>query len=354
MALIGGAPMNVRKLLAIIVLAAGVAMIVLPLAFNSFTRADQAQQLLDGARPIVAPPHLQQEFLAGLQTARQTEQLLTGPGFAQLARELRETPAQFQAQVATRWPAVARAQQQAPAIDAAAMAILTNLEHHQHDFQLADAIPVSGFPLVSSIWIIVTFGALVVAAALWLLFRPGVVPAVAITALGVVFVASAFALSLPAKTSAAHRVIASLTISRAKNAKIRAEFETVDAAFGQVQTQLLPQVAQQAGTYPGTLRSQLDRAVPALAADLNQIPLILDHFGDAVQFRENNVNNVPPVRSFPFQALMWAEIALGALVAIALGPGLRPATKRSGSISIADGRPSSIYSWSRRGSPPPS
>lgn len=322
-----GGPMNVRKLLAIIVLAAGLAMIVLPLAFNSFTRANQAQQLLDGARPIVAPPHLQQEFLAGLRTARQTEQLLTGPGFVLLAHELSETPAQFQAQVATRWPAVARAQQQAPAIEAATMAILANLEHHQHDFQLADAIPVSGLPLVSSIWINVAFGTLVVAAALWLLFRPGLLPAAAVTVLGVVFVASAFALSLPAKTSAAHRVIASLTISRAKNAKVRAEFETVNAGFGQVQTQLLPQVAQQAGTYPGTLRSQLDAAVPGLAADLNQIPSILDHFGEAVQFRENNVNNVPSIRSFPFQALLWAEIALGALVAVA------------GAISVAASRP---------------
>ena len=318
--------MNVRKVPAMIVLVAGLAMIVLPLAVNSFTRANQAQQLLDGARPIVAPPHLQQEFLGGLETTRQAEQLLTGPGFAQLARDLGETPAQFQAQVATRWPAVARAQQQAPAIDAAAMTILTNLERRQHDFQLADAIPVSGFPLVSSIWILVVFGALVVAAASWFLLRPGVVPAAAITALGVVFVASAFATSLPAKTSAAHRVIASLTISRAKNAKVRAQFETVNAAFGQVQTQLLPQVAQQLGTYPGALRSQLDTAVPGLAVGLSQIPPILDHFGGAVQFRENNVSNLPPVRSFPFQALMWAEIALGALVAV--GGGLSVAASR--------------------------
>jgi hypothetical protein len=328
---------NVRKVAAMIVLVAGLAMIVLPLAFNSFTTANQAQQLLDGARPIVAPPHLQQEFLAGLQTASQTEQLLTGPGFALLARDLGETQAQFQAQVATQWPAVASAQQQAPAIDAATMTILANLERHQHDFQLADAIPVSGFPLVSAIWILVAFGALVVAAALWLLRRPGVVPAVAITALGVVFVASAFATSLPAKSSAAHQVTASLTITPAKNAKILAQFETVNAAFGQVQTQLLPQVAQQLGTDPGTLSSQLDTAVPGLAADLSQIPLILDHFGGAIQFRENNVNNVPPVRSFPFQALLWAEIALGALVAVGGGVSLaasRP-RRRAGQIGTS-------------------
>jgi hypothetical protein len=319
--------MNVRKVAAMVALVAGLAMIALPLAFNSFTTASQAQQLLDGARPIVAPPYLQQEFLAGLQTTTQTEQLLTGPGFALLASDLGETQAQFQAQVDTQWPAVASAQQQTPAIVAATQAILTNLERHQHDFQLADAIPVSGFPLVSAIWILVVFGALVVAAASWLLLRPGLAPAVAITALGVAFVASAFATSLPAKTSAAHQVIASLTITPAKNAKILAQFETVNAAFGQVQTQLLPQVAQQLGTDPGTLSSQLDTAVPGLAADLSQIPLILDRFGGAVQFRENNVNNVPPVRSFPFQALMWAEIALGALIAV------------GGGISVAASRP---------------
>lgn len=327
MAAIWGA-MTVRKLPAVIALVAGLAMIVLPLAFNSFTRANQAQQLLDGARPIVAPPYLQQQFVGGLQTAKQTEQLLTGPGFTQLADDLGEAPAQFQAQVATQWSAIALAQQQAPAIDAATLAILTNLEHHQHDFQLADSIPVSGFPLVSSIWIIVAFGAFVVAAALWLLFRPGVVPAVAITALGIVFVASAFALNLPAKASAAHQVLASLTISPAKNAKIQAEFATVTAAFGQVQTQLLPQVAQLLGTDSGTLTSQLDTAVPGLAADLSQIPSILDRFGGAIQFRENNVDNVPPVRSFPLQALLWADIALGAVVAV------------SGGLSVAASRPS--------------
>jgi hypothetical protein len=318
--------MTVRKVPAMVVLVAGLAMIALPLAFNSFVTASQAQQLLDGAHPIVAPPYLQQEFLAGLQTTSQTEQLLTGPGFALLAGDLGETHAQFQAQVATQWPAVASAQQQAPAIDAATQAILTNLERHQHDFQLADAIPISGFPLVSAIWTLIAFGALAVAAASWLLLRPGLAPAAAITTLGVVFVASAFATSLPAKASAAHQVIASLTITPAKNAKILAQFETVSAAFGQVQTQLLPQMAQQLGTDPGTLSSQLDTAVPGLAADLSQIPLILDHFGGAVQFRENNVNNVPPVRSFPFQALMWAEIALGALVAV--GGGLSLAASR--------------------------
>ena len=49
-------------------------------------------------------------------------------------------------------------------------------------------------------------------------------------------------------------------------------FETVNAAFGQVQTQLLPQVAQKLGTYHGALGSQLDTAVPGLAAGLNQFP----------------------------------------------------------------------------------
>jgi Bacterial protein of unknown function (DUF937) len=318
--------MTMRKVPAMVVLVAGLAMIVLPLAVNSFTTANQAQQLLDGARPIVAPPYLQQEFLAGLQTASQTEQLLTGPGFALLASDLGQTPAQFQAQVAAQWPAIVSAQQQAPAIEAAAQAILSNLERHQHDFQLADAIPVPGFRLVSAIWILLIFGALVVAGASWFLLRPGLAPAVAITALGVVFVVSAFATSLPAKASAAHQVTASLTITPAKNAKILAQFETVSAAFGQVQTQLLPQAAQQLGTDPGTLSSQLDTAVPGLAAGLSQIPLILGHFGGAVRFRENNVSNVPPVRSFPFQALLWTEIALGALAAA--GGGLSLAVSR--------------------------
>jgi hypothetical protein len=36
------------------------------------------------------------------------------------------------------------------------------------------------------------------------------------------------------------------------------------------------------------------------------------------------VNNVPPVRSFPFQALMWVDIALGALVAVGGGLTLGP------------------------------
>jgi hypothetical protein len=93
-----------------------------------------------------------------------------------------------------------------------------------------------------------------------------VVPAAAITALGIVFAASTFALNLPAKASAAHQVLGSLTISPAKNAKIQAQLETVNAAFGQVQTQLLPQVAQVLGTDSGTLTSQLDTAVPGLAA----------------------------------------------------------------------------------------
>jgi hypothetical protein len=318
--------MTVRKVPAMVVLVAGLVMIALPLAFNAFSTASQAQQLLDGARPIVAPPYLQQEFIAGLQTASQTEQLLTGPGFALLASDLGETQAQFQAQVDTQWPAVASAQQQAPAIDAATQAILTNLERHQQDFQQASAIPISGFPLVSAIWVLVAFGALVVAAAAWFLLRPGLAPAIAITALGVVFVVSAFAASLPAKASAAHQVIASLTITPAKNAKILGQFDTVTAAFGQVQTQLLPQLAQQLGTDSGTLSSQLDTEVPGLAGDLSQIPLILDHFGGAIQFRENNVNNVPPVRGFPFQALMWADIALGGLVAV--GGGLSLATSR--------------------------
>lgn len=327
--------MNVRKLPVIIVLAAGLAMIVLPLAFNSFTRADQAQQLLNGARPIVTPPALQQQFVAGLQTASQTEQLLIGPGFAQLASDLGEAPAQFQAQVDAQWPAIAGAQQQASAIDATTLTILTNLERHQHDFQLADSIPVSGFPLTSSIWILVVFGVIVIAAALWLLFRPGLVPAVAITALGVVFVVSAFALNLPGKASAAHQVLSSLTISPAKDAKIQADFETVSAAFGQVQTQLLPQVAQAVGTDPAALSSQLDAAVPGLAAGLSQIPSILDRFHGAIVFREANVNNVPPVRSFPFQELLWAEIALGAVVAV--GGGLSVMVSRSRRQAVAGG-----------------
>jgi hypothetical protein len=74
--------MKARRLAGGMVLIAGLTMAVIPLALDTVTRAHQAQDLLDGARPTVAPPYLDRDYQAPLALAQHTLQLLTGPAFS--------------------------------------------------------------------------------------------------------------------------------------------------------------------------------------------------------------------------------------------------------------------------------
>ena len=296
----------------------GLSLVVIPLALGSLGKATKAQHVLDGARPIVAPPFLEQEYESGLRTAVATEALITGPVFTELAAALNETPAQFQAYVTTSFPAVATGQQQAATIEQLAAGILANLQLHQHDFQLADSIPVHGMPLDAGVWTVLAMGAVVAAAGVWLWLRPSAWPAgIVALVLGLGFVIFAFVTNVPDKSAAAHRVIASVTIGRAKNQLVRSRFNIVNGAFTQFNDQLIPAVAARLGATPASLQQQLTSSVPDLRADLAQLPAILGHFDEATTFRERNLGNFNAVRNFPFETVVWVELGVGAVIGLA-------------------------------------
>jgi hypothetical protein len=57
--------------------------------------------------------------------------------------------------------------------------------------------------------------------------------------------------------------------------------------------------------------------VPGLGSGLAQFPAVLDHFGQAVRFREKNVDNLAAVRHYPFETVVWIELSLAFVLALA-------------------------------------
>ncbi|NNF55101.1 MAG: hypothetical protein HKN03_11750 [Acidimicrobiales bacterium] len=308
-----------RRSAALLVAAVGVVFLVSTLANNLFTVGPDFEEMIDDFRPA-----LTEESIA---TAKTDLVMLEGVGaefeaaiVPAVAPQLGMTEAEFMSFIEANFPDVASGVAALPEIVPTFNGLVDTLDSQRDLFQSADEIPTEALPATTVPWgfLVAGISLLVIGA---LLFKPGWLAVALAGGFGVLVVGVVLVLSLIPKAADADELNDNLRpiytpelVEQAKGALI-----TVEAMGTQMQTEMLPALAQQLGMDQTQLNGFLGENFPATAQALGSMPEALGRFGDLTQTFDDNLDNYETIEPVSFFPIIWtlmvgAWIVLGAAV----------------------------------------
>jgi hypothetical protein len=312
----------VSRVVAVVAVVLGVALIVVTLALSMFSRTDGAQKVVDAFR---VNPMSQQ----GLRTLRADFVVVRAGGVQlvnglapTLARQLGLSPAQFEAYLKAKFPAVATAVAKIPGYNTYVGAYIPRLEANRKNFEAADSLPGLGLPVDSTPWLMVGLGVLVALAGLLGLRSQSRGPIIAIGVLGLVLSVGTLALSIPSKASDA-RTVATVgrdALSAQKVQLAQTGAGEVDRLVTQTETQLVPALAAKLHTTPAQVSATIAKDFPAVATFLARwhSDLRTKAFTIAAAQRAH-VNDFAEADAVPFKTLPWLLIVPGIVLVVLAG-----------------------------------
>ena len=137
----------------------GLTLVLAIIASSTFSRADDGQRATDLVRAELTRQGLARHR-ADYELAKNGVQQFYDEALPAFAMQLGITPQAFGQIVEARYPAVGKLADPSVRAQSFTLAdsIVTNLERHQHDFEEADAIPVSWLPMTVGPWVGVVVG----------------------------------------------------------------------------------------------------------------------------------------------------------------------------------------------------
>ena len=228
-------------------LAVGVGLIVVTFAFSRFDAADAADEVVNGAAPLVTQPGVQR-IRDDLDRVTSTAAAISGPGLDRLGAISGEGRRALVAQVEEREPRFTDNLGALPMIGKLAEKVVGNLERRLGEFDSAESLPGLGMTLESATWaqLVLAFG-LVVLGVVGLL-RPRRLLAGAVIAVGALLVAVPLALSYPEKTADTDAVLDSLRPFTVEKVKAREDgLATARGVFDDFRGEVIPLVARRTG-----------------------------------------------------------------------------------------------------------
>jgi hypothetical protein len=305
----------VRRVAAIVLMLGGLALVVIPLAAHAYTAAPPTQRVLDTFRPVMTKPAID-TIRADLNQLDSASQQLNTTVIPALAAQLKLTPDQLSAALATRYPAVANGVTALPGIVTTFKGVGNLLDTQRSNFKAADTVPAPGLPITLVPWTMLLAGLASIGAGTLLLVRRGVRPAAVTLGAGAVIVALVLALNLPHKAVAADHLVNAFrpVITTTVVTQARHDLGTVAALTTELETKLIPDVATQLNTTPAQLQAGLALQAPAVATALARMPIYSATFialVNKVDSRVADFRQTKRVRSLTF--LDWLLLAVGGL-----------------------------------------
>lgn len=305
-----------RKTAAALVVLLGAAMLVMTFANNLFKVGPAFESLIDDFRP-----HLEQTAidtaradLSGLSAAGTELQTTMLPA---LAQQMGMTPAQLQAYIGTQFPDVTAGMQALPQITTTFNGLVTSLDEQQPLFRSADAIPTESLPATTVPWSIAVAGGVLVLVGVAIWRRPRFGAALAL-GLGVVLVVLPLALSTPQRAGDADDLNANLEpiYTASLVAQAQGALTTIQAMGTELQSEMLPALAQRLQMTPAQLQQMMVTSFPATTAALQDLPEAMPRFDLMVSAFEDNLDNYDVLKPVGFARIIWAVMALGLATAV--------------------------------------
>jgi uncharacterized membrane protein YphA (DoxX/SURF4 family) len=302
-----------RRIPSLLIGGIGVVLILVTLTANLFRAGPAFERVTDNFRPEMKAGQLAQlrQDVNGL-AAVQAE--FTTKAIPQLATALKTTPQQLSASLGQQYPAVVAGLQNVPRTTEQFNGVLNVLDAERARFADADAIPTQSLPVTTVPWGLVGAGLLCIGVAFILPRRRGAASAVA---LGVLLVAAPLLLSLPGKSDAADTMNSHLKpvytaelVSGAKQSLVG-----MQAMGSELQTKLMPGLAQMLKMSPQQLQAYLAGNFPAVTAGLTSMPAALGRFDTLVKTFDSSLADYNTAKKTTLVPIVWVLLAAGLLVA---------------------------------------
>lgn len=299
------------------VLVAGIAIVVVGLMNGLFTVAPAFENLTDGFRDTVMSDQAIVATRADIAALSAVNTEMSEKVVPTLSAQLGMDQAAFKGFLATQYPAVAAGTAALPGIVGEFDGVVGLIESQQANFQSADALPTSGIPATTLPWMILGIGLVGIAVGVWMFFgrRPAAWTAVVV---GGVVVATTLSLSFIGKSSAADAmndafrpVYTAQLVEQSTGA-----LQTVAAMGTEMQTGLIPGLAEALGMTVPEVQAFVASEFPATAAALQSLPAAMGRFQTTVGVFAAQLDNYDTIKDTALTPLAWTILLGGVVMAL--------------------------------------
>jgi hypothetical protein len=313
-----------RRAVAVLTVAVGLGLVVLPLAESLFDRTAAGQRVLDGFRHLTADDagfaQLKEDMDATVASGSQFRNEMAPA----LAEDLGMSKREFAAFVEADFPRIAAGAAATPEGNAFLEPFVAKLVATKPKFRTVEDAPTAGLPVTTIPWMLVGAGLLLAGIGLAALRTPGRGPLVAVAVLGAGLVVLPLAWSLPGAASDAEKVVdvARPALSPKTTALATELNNATDQIVVDTQVGLIPAVADRTGVPVSELTRRLTREFPATMSYLADWPAIEDRNAVLLNAMSATYPDFRQAERIPFTTLLWLVIGAGIVLVLAAGAAL--------------------------------
>ncbi len=294
-----------------LVVVAGLVLITSTFINNLFEVGPAFEEMIDDFRPMLTDEALgtAKADIGGLAAVADEFQNAVIPGMSQ---QLGMDPAQFGGFLGENFPAVAQGAAALPEIATTFNGLIGTLEAEQGRFASADAIPTESLPATTVPWGMLGAGVVAVLIGLFMFGRPRLGSMLALV-LGVALVAVPAFLSLPQKAADADQLNENLepVYTAELVAGAQGALGVVGAMGAELQTAMLPALAEQLAMQPDQLSGFIGENFPAMAGVMANMDTTMGRFEGMVTAFDVNLDNYDTLKPVKFVPIIWTMILVG-------------------------------------------
>jgi hypothetical protein len=295
-----------RKAVATVAVVCGLGLIVVPFAMSLFDRAPAGERVTNRFRETMSTRGLH-DLAANFATMGALVDQFVHQTSPELARQLHMNTGEYNAYVARQFPSVAAGVNGIPPLVAFVTPVAAQLEALHPQFASVDSLPFLGLPLTTIPWILLALGAVLVGLGVAVWDTRGRAALICAAGVGAAMLILPLALSYPRKASDARKVAAVGQVALSRQAATGAQTANrlIDNMVTQVDTQMLPAVAQRLHVSTGTLQATIATNYPAVAKGLAAWPTIKPGAVELVRRQVESIGDAATMNGLDFTPLPW-------------------------------------------------
>lgn len=327
-----------RKAVATVAVVCGLGLLVVPFALSLFDRAPAGERVTNRFRETMSTRGLH-ELAGNFATMGALVDQFVHQTSPRLARQLHMDAGEYNAYVARQFPAVAAGVKGIPPLVAFVTPVAAQLEALHPQFASVDSLPFLGLPLTTVPWILLALGAALIGLGVAIWRATGPATLVCAAALGTAMLVLPLAFSYPRKAADARKVAAVVRVALSRQAASGAETANrlIDNMVTQVDTQMVPAVAQRLHVSPGAFATSIATSYPAVTKGLAAWPAIKPGAVELVRRQVASVGDAAEMNGLDFTPLPWYIIGPGIALLLTAGPALAARSRPEHAPSTAPG-----------------
>ncbi len=287
-------------------------------AAGLFTVAPAFEDLTDGMRETVMTDDAVAQARTGIGTLEAVSTEFDSVFVPTLADVLEMDETTTSAFLGERLPAMANGAAALPGVAAQLTEVIDLIDGQLANFRSADAIPTDTLSAETVPWGITIAAAIGLLAGLFMLLRSSRLAAVAAIIVGVLAVAGTLLLALVEKSSAADDMNEAFepVLTRELVAQSAGALQVVGAMNEELQTTMVPAIAQQLDRTEAEMQGFIADRFPATAEALQQMPDAVGRFGAMVDVIDAQLDNYEIIKGTKLTPVAWTVVISGALMAL--------------------------------------